>query len=271
MLGHRPCGSVAVGSKDIGASLRRDKHGCPTREQMKIILAMLCCMVLCSCTAFRENLIGVQGVQYRPEEIQYLKVALIGEDKEPSRELLDATVRAFQSLRSRVGIDVGAYTYCQVSLDGAKTMNQIYDRLYQWHAPMEPGEFDIGILYTHKLLAEDAAGIVLGLVAGMPIFVVSTADVSTGRFVVTRSLGTIEHEIAHLFCAMDGWDGERNRKVVLEHKWRKYDSRGFGVCQNFEDAYPDTRDPNVWSDKYPEVVQRAKERARKFEERKKQL
>ena len=36
MLGHCTCVSVAVGSKEIGASLKRDKHECPTGQSSRL-------------------------------------------------------------------------------------------------------------------------------------------------------------------------------------------------------------------------------------------
>lgn len=241
----------------------------PSAKNMKKInLVFVLLMFGFGCTAMRTSLVGDPGEKPNPEEmkVRYLKVALIGEEQEPSREFVAAVVGVFGELRRKVGIDIGAYTYYQVSLDGAKSMKQIFERLYEWHAPMNSRAFDIGLCYTGNFLAEDAAGIAMTLV-GMPVFTISTADPSAGRFAVIRGLGTIEHEVSHLFCAMDGWSDADNRRIVLKHKWRRYDGRYMGLCENFEKAYSDTRDPNVWGDRYPEVVERAKERgARKLAE-----
>jgi len=233
------------------------------------LLLVFLMTLLAGCTGLRGSLLADNPLD--PAEVakvRYLKVALIGEAPEPSPELITATQSAFAGLRRKVGIDMDAYTYYQVSLDGARTMHQILGSVRAWHAPMEPATFDIGIVYTHKFLAEDVAGIVLGVVAGMPIIVLGNADISSGRFIIVRNLRLIEHEVSHLFCAMDGASGEENLQYVLQNKNRQYDSRGFGVCRNFEEAYPDTRDPHVpFGDKYLEVVERAKARARGFKSR----
>jgi hypothetical protein len=127
---------------------------------------------------------------------------------------------------------------------------------------MDPGAFDIGICYAPRVYLEDVLAVVAGVV------IINTADTSDGRFMVIRTLDPdmIEHELSHLFCAMDGLSPEENLKWILAYKHRRYDSRGWGMCKNVEAAYPTTSLRNPWSpEEYAGVVERAKARAKTFE------
>jgi hypothetical protein len=193
---------------------------------------------------------------------RFLRVALFLADEEKMPpELLLAVQRAFQDFEEKTGIGIGAYTTVKVNLSGVVTQSQIYGRLREAWSPMDPGSFDIGICYAPRVYLEDVLAIVAGVV------VLNSADASDGRFMVIRTLnpGMIEHELGHLFCAMDGQSPEENLKWVLANKNRRYDSRGWGMCKNLEALYPDRGLENPWSpEEYANVVKRAKIRAMSF-------
>jgi hypothetical protein len=193
---------------------------------------------------------------------RFLRVALFLADEERMPpELLPAVQRAFQDFEEKTGIGIGAYTTVKVNLSGVVTQSQVYGRLREAWSPMDPGSFDIGICYAPRVYLEDVLAIVAGVV------VLNSADASDGRFMVIRTLnsGMIEHELGHLFCAMDGQSPEENLKWVLANKDRRYDSRGWGMCKNLEALYPDRGPENPWStEEYAGVVERAKTRAMNF-------
>lgn len=200
---------------------------------------------------------------------RYLRVALFlaDEDRIPP-ELLPAVERAFQDFEDKTGIGIGAYTKVKVDLSGVITQSQVYERLRKAWAPMDPASFDIGICYAPRVYLEDILAVVAGVV------VLNSADASDGRFMVIRVLNPeiIEHELSHLFCAMDSLSPEENLKWILANKQRRYDSRGWGMCKNMEATYPDRGSENPWSpEEYAGVVERAKARARNFGEMKSKI
>jgi hypothetical protein len=197
---------------------------------------------------------------------RFLRVALFlaDEDRIPP-ELLRAMERAFHDFEGKTGIGIGAYTTMRVNLSGVVTQSQVYERLREAWAPMDPGSFDIAICYAPRVYLEDILAVVSGVV------VLNSADASDGRFMVIRVLNPemIEHELSHLFCAMDGLSPEENLEWILANKHRRYDSRGWGMCKNVEAAYPDRGPDNPWSpEEYAGVVERAKARAKNFNEMK---
>jgi hypothetical protein len=187
----------------------------------------------------------------------------VADENRMPKGLLPTVERAFQKFEDKTGIGIGAYTTVKVNLSGVVTQSQVYGRLREAWSPMDPGAFDIGICYAPRVYLED----VLAIVAG--VLVLNTADSSDGRFMVIRTLNPdmIEHELAHLFCAMDGLSPEENLKWVLANKYRRYDSRGWGMCKNVEAAYPARPLENPWSpEEYAGVIERAKARAKNFGE-----
>jgi hypothetical protein len=194
-----------------------------------------------------------------------LRVALfLADENRMPPGLLPAVERAFQKFEDKTGIGIGAYTTVKVNLTGVVTQSQVHKRLREAWSSMDPGAFDIGICYAPRVYLEDVLAIVAGVV------VVNTSDASDGRFMVIRTLNSdmIEHELSHLFCAMDGLSPEENLKWVLANKHRRYDSRGWGMCKNMEAAYPARPLENPWSpEEYAGVVERAKARAKNFGER----
>ena len=195
---------------------------------------------------------------------RFLRVALfLADENRMPPELLTAVERAFQHFEDKTGIGIVAYTTVKVNLSGVVTQSQVYGRLREAWSTMDPGTFDIGICYAPRVYLEDVLAIVAGVV------VLNSADASDGRFMVIRTLnsGMIEHELGHLFCAMDGLSPEENLKWILANKGRRYDSRGWGMCKNMEAAYSDRSPENPWStDEYVGVVERAKARAKNFGE-----
>lgn len=193
-----------------------------------------------------------------------LRVALfLPDENRMPPGLLSTVEKAFQEFEDKTGIGIGAYTTVKVNLSGVVTQSQVYGRLREAWSSMDPGAFDIGICYAPRVYLEDVLAIVAGVV------VLNTADASDGRFMVIRTLDpdVIEHELSHLFCAMDGLSPADNLKWVLAYKDRRYDSRGWGICKNMEAAYPDRRPENPWSsEEYAGVVERAKARAKNFRE-----
>jgi hypothetical protein len=175
---------------------------------------------------------------------------------------LPAVERAFQKFEGKTGIGIGAYTTVEVNLSGVVTQSQVYRRLRKAWSSMDPGAFDIGICYAPRVYIEDVLAIIAGVV------VINTADASDGRFMVIRTLDPdmVEHELSHLFCAMDSLSPEENLKWILASKHRRYDNRGWGMCENVEAAYPARTPENPWSpEEYAGVVERAKARAKTFE------
>jgi hypothetical protein len=192
-----------------------------------------------------------------------LRVALfLADQNRMTPGFLPAVERAFQKFEGKTGIGIGAYTTVEVNLSGVVTQSQVYRRLRKAWSSMDPGAFDIGICYAPRVYIEDVLAIIAGVV------VINTADASDGRFMVIRTLDPdmIEHELGHLFCAMDGLSPEENLKWVLANKDRRYDSRGWGMCKNVETAYPERPLENPWSpEEYAGVVERAKARAKSLE------
>jgi hypothetical protein len=225
------------------------------------VLFVLFALPLFSCLPFNRSLVPSSSTDLGPK--RYLKVALFVEDeKNPNPQLFKAVQEAFTSLSKKTGIDVGGFTLIRMDFSGIITQRQVYRRLYEIYAPMISYAFDIGLCYAPRLYVED----VFALVGG-PL-VLGSADITTGRFAVFRVLdpSIIEHEISHLFCAMDWNSPEENLKQVLAHKNRKFDGRYLGMCKNFELRYPDATPENPWGEKeYQKVVERAKERAKQFE------
>jgi hypothetical protein len=232
-----------------------------SRTRIGWIMPLLIVAIATSCV--RTSLVAPPSSS-PPDSKRFLRVALfLADENRIPPGLLRTVERAFQKFEDKTGIGIGAYTTVKVNLSGVVTQNQVYTRLREAWSSMDPGVFDIGICYAPRVYLEDVLAIAAGVV------VLNSADVSDGRFMVIRTLNPdmIEHELSHLFCAMDGLSPEENLKWVLANKHRRYDSRGWGMCKNVEAAYPARPLKNPWSaEEYAGVVERAKFRAKNFGE-----